>query len=95
MQIYRKNLIDSFSRQIKEDYYNFCDRQELKKGDDTLLDFLLSKNLVGEVAVRRYIINKDFNKLIEIKRDKTKTEIVRLLSERYQLSERSVWNIIK
>ena len=94
MQIYKKQLIDSFSKQIKRDFIAFCQRQELPKTTDTFLDFLIDKELIGKVAIRKYTVNNDFKKLSESS-DKTKTQIVKRLGEKYHLSERTVWNTIK
>ncbi len=95
MQIqYRKQLVDDFSVQIQRAYHDYCQRHHIAKDNKTFLNFLFNHQLLNETSIRRFIIQGEFQKLSENKNIR-KSEAVRLLSDRYGVTERSVWNLIR
>lgn len=94
MQIYRKQLIDFFSALIHKDYKAYCERHHIPQNNDTFLNFLFTKNLFNESTVRRYTIHSEFAELNNTKK-MTKSQAVRLLADKYNLSDRTVWNMIR
>ncbi len=94
MQIYRKQLVDIFTKVVLKNYSEHCLRHGIPENNHTFLNFLFTKNLLREVAVRHFTISTEFKKTYD-KSKSTKTQTVRLLADKYNMTERAVWNIIK
>lgn len=94
MKIYRKELVDLFSDLVKASYIDYCGRHSIPQNTDTLLNFLFTQELFSETTIRRYTIQSEFGRMSK-EGGQTKTKVVRLLADRFNISDRMVWNVIK
>lgn len=94
MDAFRKFLYDEFCTKTLENYTTYCKENKMSESSSGIITFLIDHELIKPVTVRHYTICQDFTYQYSSS-DKSKSEIVRLLSQRYNLSERSVWAVIK
>ncbi len=90
----RKHLLDRFQRHLEERYQAWCDRHGVQKSDDHLVTFLIDQDLIPSMQIQRYAILNEFDKLSQSP-EFHKTLTVNTLAHRFNISERTVWNILK
>jgi len=93
MPVYQKKLMDNFFSLIHADFKNYCERHHSVEDNDTFLTFLYDLNLLNENAIRRYTILEEYEKMHALPSFQ-KTKVVRLLANRFQVTDRSIWNIL-
>lgn len=92
--IHSKQLLDHFSERLSAEYADYCKRHQIPAGTTDFITFLIDKSLLGTSTIRRFTIRKEFEELYPINQyHKTKT--VKKLADKFHLSERAVWSIIK
>jgi hypothetical protein len=69
-------------------------RHDLKKSEDHFITFLIDQNLILTSQLQRFTVWKEFEKMCA-EEDYTKSVIVNTLANRFSLSERTVWTILK
>ena len=94
MQAYYQLLVEQFSNQLSSAFNNYCQVYRVENNSKNFLLFLIDQNLLNESDIRSYTIAREFaaisdNSLLN------KTKIVNQLSKKYNLSDRSVWTIIR
>ncbi len=90
----RKHLLDRFQEHLGERYQIWCERHGVRKSDDRLVTFLIDQDLIPSVQIKRYAVKSEFEKLSK-EPCFNKTHIVNILAHRFNISERTVWNILK
>ncbi len=94
MPVYQKKLMDNFFSIIHSDFDAYCERHQIReKNNDTFLTFLYDLNLLNENMVRKYTILEEYQKMNTLPSFQ-KTKAVRLLADRFQLTDRTVWNML-
>lgn len=94
MEIIRKQLLDEFCGKTLQNYRDYCQKAHIKEEPKSIITFLIDQEIIKPVTVRHYTVCQEYSVLLpEMNYQKSKT--VRLLAERYNLSERSVWAVIK
>lgn len=94
MPVYQKKLMDIFFSLIHSDFEAYCVRHQIReKNNDTFLTFLYDLNLLNENMVRRYTILEEYQKMNTLPSFQ-KTKAVRLLADKFQLTDRTVWNML-
>ena len=94
MEIIRKQLLDEFCGKTLQNYREYCQKTQIQEDPKTIITYLIDQEIIKPVTVRHYTICREYEVLLpslEYKKSKT----VRLLAERYNLSERSVWAVVK
>lgn len=94
MEIYRKHILDKFQEHLRKNYIKHCERHEITPTDDQLLTFLIDQNLMSMNRIQQYTVIKEFERLYP-QQDNHKTQTVLTLADRFSISERTVWNILK
>lgn len=89
-----KTLLDQFETSLNKNFENYCETQEQENDNIQLIRYLIDHNLINITTIRRYAILKTYNKLLQ-QSNRKKVEMVRILSERFNISERSVYTILK
>jgi hypothetical protein len=94
MEANRKHILDRFQQHLSENYETWCERHGVLKSDDRLVTFLIDQDLIPATLIQRYAILREFDKL---SKDPFfhKTHTVNTLAHRFNISERTVWNILK
>lgn len=95
MQIYQKQLIDFFSSLVHQNFDAYCNRHAIPKNNNSFLNFLFTQDLMSETAIRRYTIDSEYSTLKQQNEELTKSQLVRLLADKYNLTDRTIWNIIQ
>jgi predicted transcriptional regulator YheO len=90
----RKHLLERFQEHLDEHYQVWCERHDVRKSDDRLVTFLIDQELIPSVQIKRYAVRSEFEKLSK-EPIFNKTQIVNTLAHRFNISERTVWNILK
>ncbi len=93
MPNYQKKMIDNFFSIVISDFKKYCERHDFAPQNDTFLTYLFDSNLLNENTIRRYTILETYHQMNRLP-DFQKTKAVRLLAERFQLSDRAVWNML-
>ncbi len=96
MKVNNKATLDQFQLWLDVSYKDFCDTHKLEYGaPQTFITYLIDHNLIKDTTIRRYAVLKEFNQLSRDGERKTKSELVRLLANRFNLSQRSIYTILK
>ena len=90
----RKYILDKFQTHVHNRYEHFCDKHGIPKSDDQLLTFLIDQNLIPTNLLQHFTVRCEYETLAS-DRGFPKTQAVALLSQRFSLAERTVWNILK
>ena len=92
-EIYNKQLLDTFSDRLKDQFEDFCEQQSMLPSNDLLITYIIDKSLIPPVTLQHFTIIATFNEL-QAQQKMTKTQIVQVLANRFNLSQRSIWNIL-
>ncbi len=90
----KKALLDAFEQHLLTDFEAYCERQELPLSTSELLTFLLDQELLSPPRVRHYTVVKEYHYRRQ-PRYGHKTSVVSLIADRFKLSERTIWNILR
>lgn len=94
MSDYRKTLIDCFESHLEREYHAYCRRHQIPESISGMITFIVDRNLIPDSHIRRFVILKEFQPLYE-KNDQHKSITVEALADRFNLSERTVWSILR
>lgn len=94
MQEPKKYILDKFQEHLRHSFEVFCKRHGIKKTDDQFITFLIDQNLISTPHLQRFTVCKEYEKMC-IEKSYTKSIIVDTLANRFSLSERTVWTILK
>jgi len=94
MQKFRKQIMDIFSKRLAETYTEHCGRHHLIENNNTFLDYLIDNEFLNERKIRHFVILSEFNSLYE-KNGFHKTNTVRQVADRFNLTDRTIWSVIK
>lgn len=94
MENIRKQLLDEFCGKTLENYREYCQKTQIEEDPKTIITYLIDQDIIKPVTVRHYTICREYEVLLP-SMDYKKSKTVRLLAERYNLSERSVWAVVK
>ena len=89
----QKYLVDQFVRNTLTAFQQYCFRHTLSPTNENFLTYLYDRELLNENNMRRYIIMEEYDQMHILPTFK-KTQAVRKLADKYQLSDRAIWNII-
>ncbi|MCB0634176.1 MAG: hypothetical protein R2824_02370 [Saprospiraceae bacterium] len=94
MSDYRKHLVDQFENFLAEEYQQYCSRHETPESLQGIITYIVDRNLIPEMNIKKYTILKEFGPVYE-GNNHHKTSAVEVLADRYNLSKRTIWGIIK
>ncbi len=94
MQEARKHLLDRFQEHVHKRFEAYCDRHGFENSKDGLITYLIDLELIPATSLQRYTILREFEQL-HIEQSFQKTQVVGVLANRFHLSERTVWSILK
>lgn len=90
----RKYILDRFQEHLQTSFDNFCNRHSIEKTHDQFLTFLIDQDLIAPSHLQRYTVLREFEKICA-ERECPKTQVVDTLADRFHLSERTIYNILK
>lgn len=94
MSDYRKSLIDCFESHLQKEYQEYCNRHHIDASIPGMITFMVDRQLIPESNIRKFAILREFHPVFE-KTDQHKTSAVEALADRFNLSERTVWSILR
>ncbi len=90
----RKQILDNFQEYLCKSYETYCERHDEEIDIEGFINFLIDRELIPNTNINRYTIQKEFERLFPTQ-DYHKTNTVELISDKYNISQRTVWNILK
>lgn len=94
MSDYRKYLIDQFENFITDEYRQYCFRHETPETIGGIITFIVDRDLIPNINIKKFTILREFGPVYE-RNDHHKTNTVEILADRYNLSKRTIWSILK
>lgn len=91
---YRKHILDKFQEHLHRNFILYCERHGIDKTEDQLLAFLIDQELIPATHIQKYAVLKEFEKIYP-EQSYRKTQTVNALADRFSISERTVWSILK
>lgn len=90
----RKYILDKFQEHLHSGFEAFCSRHGIEKTDGQFITFLIDHDLISQTQLQRYTVLREFEK-INMEQHGPKTLVVDTLANRFRISERTVWTILK
>lgn len=90
----KKQLLDTFQKSLENSFENYCDRHHSPDNIGCFITYLIDHNLIETSTIKRYTILKEFDTLYS-QNGNHKTLTVKTLASKYNVSERSVWTVLK
>jgi len=94
MKAFNQILVEQFFTRLQQNYEGYC---EVSKVDATLKNFLLyliDNDLINESDIRKYTIVNEFLEVHQREALK-KTNIVKRLSQKFHISDRAIWSMLR
>lgn len=89
------NFDDSFKDHLINNYLAKHSQRIKVSHYFELIDFLTQNQIIPKKVVRMYSVLNEYKYLYEEKRYKNKTRLVKAISQKFELHENTVWNIVK
>jgi DNA polymerase III alpha subunit len=90
----RKRILDAFQNHLYDSYEHFCTRHQVDPSTKGLITYLIDKDLIPSVAIKRFTITQEFDKIYP-QQKKHKTKTINALSDKFNIPERTIWGILK
>ncbi len=87
-------MLDNFQSSLESSFTHYCDQHHSQGNIGNFITYLIDHNLIEDSTIKRYTILKEFDTLYP-KKGKHKTKTVQTLASKFNLSERSIWTILK
>lgn len=87
-------LADSFQQHLLDSYANYCEKYSQEESLKGFIHFLMDRNLLQEVKVRQFTIQKEFDRIYPIQ-NYHKSKTVALLADLFNISKRYVWSLLR
>ena len=90
----RKQILDNFCNGLVQQFKQYSEGFKEEINVDNFATYLIDRQLISESIIKRFVIQQEFE-LLSKNKEKSKTQHVRFLAGKYNLSERSIWGMIK
>lgn len=90
----RKYILDKFEEHLFQKYEAYCKAHGKQPTSQRLLTFLIDHDLIPPIAIKRFAVKEEFEKLAEHEYF-NKTQSVLVLSDLFNIPERTIWGILK
>ena len=94
MEEARKYILDRFAEHLRSSFENFCTRHDIEQTHSLFVTFLIDQDLITLSHLQRYTVLREFEK-ISAEQHFPKTQVVDTLANRFRISKRTVWSILK
>jgi hypothetical protein len=93
-ELNRKQILDLFETQLYSSYEVYCQKHGLQPDYKGLITYIIDQELINPSTIQKYTILKTFHdQCLDIRGQKTQT--VETLADRFNLSSRTIWSILK
>lgn len=93
MEPYRKQMMDKFQRHLQMNFRTYCERHGIQESGEELVTYLIDNDLISLPHLQKYTVIKEFE--IIIQQNPGKTQAVSRLADRFAISPRTIWGILK
>jgi hypothetical protein len=90
----RKYILDRFQEHLRAAYEAYCARHGIEDTNEQFITFLIDQDLISISHLQRYTVIQEFEKL-KAEVQCAKTQAVGTLANRFRLSERTVWSMLR
>lgn len=94
MEDFRKRLLDQFHKHLFHNYEAYCTLHEMPIDVDGFITYLIDHDLIQKTTIKHYTVLHEFGEHLP-KQKNHKTETVNILANRFNISVRSIWSILK
>ena len=93
-QATRKQIMDIFCGKLLGNFRCYCNEHQIPEELDNFATYLIDQELIDTSIIRQYAILESFKDLYPGKETR-KTHTVELLAGRFNLTPRSIWNVLR
>lgn len=93
-ELNRKQILDLFESQLLGGYEAHCEQHQIQLDYKGLITYIIDQDLINPQLIQKYTVMKAFRARIVAQRG-AKTQIVEELADRFNLSTRTIWSILK
>lgn len=90
----KKYIVDRFQEHLPKSFEPYCEGHGLDQSENQLVTFFHRSGLNPPALIQRYAVIHEYKKLNE-ELEGHKTQTVSALAHRFNISERTVWSILK
>ena len=90
----RKFVLDCFQKHVQDHFLSWCHLQQVEATHEHLITFLIDQDLIPPATIQQYAVCKEYGNLNQDGAG-AKTALVNLLAHRFNVSERTVWSLLK
>jgi hypothetical protein len=95
-ELNRKQILDNFQERLLNGYEDYCEMHHLKPNFEGMITYIIDQDLINPSVIQKYTILKEFQTRLKGDIDRgQKTQTVEVLADRFNLSTRTVWSILK
>ena len=93
-QATRKQEMEIFCKKLHLNFRQYCTEHQLPEELDNFTTYLIDQELIDNHTIRQYAILELFKDLYPENKHR-KTHTVELLANRFNLTPRSIWNVLR
>lgn len=90
----KKYILDKFQEHLQTNFESFCERHDIEKTPSQCVNFMIDQGLIAPAHLQRYAVAREFEKICA-EYNYPKTQVVGTLANRFSLSERTVWSVLR
>ncbi len=90
----QKQVLDSFQDHLQNNFAIYCKKHQVKNSLENLVTYMIDRQFLSPTTIRRYTIIQEFDRLYP-DHQFHKSRTVETLADRFQLSTRHIWSLIK
>jgi len=90
----RKQEIEIFSQSLQNSFRHYCAQHRLREDLENFTTYIIDRELISPGVIRQYAILAAFAEVYPAN-GRSKTETVERLADRFNLTTRSIWNVLR
>jgi len=93
MHDFKQLFLEKFSTKIHQSFVDFCKKENLEINTKTLLLYLIDEKLLSKADMRNFLIVEEFKELYP-SNNFHKTQTIKILADRFSVSDRAIWTML-
>lgn len=89
----KKQVLDTFSERLCKNFEQYCSEYRQEKDLSNFVTYLIDTELILDNAIKQYTIAETYEELMA-NYGGHKTQTVEALARRFNLTPRSIWNVL-
>jgi len=90
----RKYILDKFEQYLQQGFEGYCKRHSIEQTLGQFITFLIDQDLISLSHLKRFTVLREFERIMD-EQHFPKTLAVDTLANRFRISERTVWSILR